>query len=272
MHTTLTDRQERFVLEYLKDQNASAAAARAGYTAKNMAAQGSELMAHPAVRERVRLAMQDLLAELRASALALMKQRVRAAFFDPAKLVRGWEPIPLEELDEETRAVLEVRTVIRKSGRVIHVKQPDRHRALRALEKAYEKLDVLNEKYWARLEREGGVMSLEEIEAMADEEEREREAENAKKSQVLSGGMDEVALAAARIAEKEEGLLGGDGEGREAGVLRGPEIRGQSTFAGEAFAKVIRPQFPALEVRGISEKPGGLSGWEERAGCVAAVG
>ncbi|HEY4371735.1 MAG TPA: terminase small subunit, partial [Burkholderiales bacterium] len=41
MHTTLTDRQERFVLEYLNDQNASAAAARAGYTARNMAAQGS---------------------------------------------------------------------------------------------------------------------------------------------------------------------------------------------------------------------------------------
>ncbi|HEY4374271.1 MAG TPA: hypothetical protein VGN52_20275, partial [Burkholderiales bacterium] len=191
------------------------------------------------------------------------KQRVRAAFFDPAKLVDGWTPRPLEDLDEETRAVLDVRTVMRKNGPTIYVKQPDRHRALRALEKAYEKLEQLNEKYWARLEREGNLMSLEEIEAIADEEEREREAENAKKSRVLSGGVDEVALAAARIAEKEGGLLGGDGEGREAGVLRGPEIRGQSTFASEAFAKVVRPQFPALEGRGIAEKPGVLLGGRE---------
>jgi len=48
MQTPLTDRQERFVFEYLKDQNASAAAERAGYTAKNMASQGNELMNNPA--------------------------------------------------------------------------------------------------------------------------------------------------------------------------------------------------------------------------------
>ena len=58
MHSTpLTFRQERFVVEFLKDQNASAAAARAGYTAKNMASQGNELMRNPAVRERVRVEM-----------------------------------------------------------------------------------------------------------------------------------------------------------------------------------------------------------------------
>ncbi len=80
MHTPLTFRQERFVLEYLKDQNASAAAERAGYTAQNLASQGSELMKNPAVRDRVRIEMQNLLAELRCSALELMKQRMRAAF------------------------------------------------------------------------------------------------------------------------------------------------------------------------------------------------
>ena len=41
MITTLTFRQERFVFEYLKDQNASAATARAGYTARNLASQGN---------------------------------------------------------------------------------------------------------------------------------------------------------------------------------------------------------------------------------------
>ncbi|MDB5805535.1 MAG: Terminase small subunit [Betaproteobacteria bacterium] len=39
----LTHRQERFVFEYLKDQNASAAAC-AGYSAESRASQASELM------------------------------------------------------------------------------------------------------------------------------------------------------------------------------------------------------------------------------------
>ena len=99
MHTPLTFRQERFVLEYLKDQNASAAAARAGYTALNMASQGSELMKMPAVRDRVRVEMASLLAELRCSALELMKQRMRIAFFRVDKMfAHGWEPLPLFKL------------------------------------------------------------------------------------------------------------------------------------------------------------------------------
>ena len=81
MHSPLTDRQERFVLEYLKDHNAGAAAGRAGYTARNLAAQGCELMNNPAVRHRVRAGMQSLLAEMRCSALSLMRHRMRAAFF-----------------------------------------------------------------------------------------------------------------------------------------------------------------------------------------------
>jgi phage terminase small subunit len=167
MQDTLNFRQERFVLEYLKDQNASAAAARAGYTAKNMAQQGSELLNNPAIRERVRAEMQAMLAEIRCSAFALMKQRMRAAFFDAGKLFgSGWDPLDPGELDGETRAAVEVTTVMRKSGPVVRMKQPDRDRALRALEKVHERLDRLNEQHWAKLAREGKVKTLEEIEAM----------------------------------------------------------------------------------------------------------
>jgi len=222
MHAVLTDRQERFVFEYLKDQNASAAAARAGYTAKNLAQQGNELMNNPAVRERVRLEMQSLLAEVRCSALELMKQRMRAAFLDPRKLFsNGWEPLALEELDEETRAALEVSTVMRKNGPVVRVKQMDRSRALRALEKVHERLDRLNEQHWAKLEREGKVMSLAEIDAMDAQEPQASPVDFAKKHQVLSGpaGMQMSRLGAAvaaafqpsgdsRNAEKHQVLSG----------------------------------------------------------------
>ncbi|MDB5807355.1 MAG: hypothetical protein JWN73_4677 [Betaproteobacteria bacterium] len=177
MDTQLTFRQERFVFEYLKDQNASAAAARAGYTAKNLAAQGSELMSNPAVRDRVRMEMQGMLSELRCSAVELMKQRMRAAFFDAGKLLRGWEPIALEELDEETRRAVEVSTIMRKSGPEVRVKQPDRNRALRALEKVLERLERLNAQCYAQLERAGEIPSLEELERMAEEDDARAVAE-----------------------------------------------------------------------------------------------
>jgi phage terminase small subunit len=212
MDTLLTERQERFVFEYLKDQNAGAAAGRAGYTAKNLAQQGSELMNHPAVRDRVRFEMKNLLAEIRCSAVQLMKQRMLAAFFDPAKLVDGWEPIPLEELDAETLAVLEVNTVMRKDGPVIRVRQPDRHRALRALEKAHEKLDALNQKYWAQLARQGKLRSLEEIEAMdagMDAEEAPAPAsEISAEPQVLSGCAPAAVLDPTQFPEMDKVLSG----------------------------------------------------------------
>jgi len=167
MVTTLTFRQERFVFEYLKDQNASAAAQRSGYTAQNMASQGNDLMKNPAVRDRVRIEMQNLLAELRCSALELMKQRMRAAFFRAERMFgEGGEPLAVEEMEAETRQAVEVRTVLRKNGAATYVKQPDRDRALRALEKAHERLERLNEQYYAQLEKAGAVPSLEEIEAM----------------------------------------------------------------------------------------------------------
>ena len=200
MHSTLTDRQERFVIEYLKDQNASAAAGRAGYTARNLAAQGSELMNNPAVRHRVRAGMQSLLAELRCSALSLMRHRMRAAFFRADQMfMHGWEPYALDEMDEDTRRALEVTVTMRKSGPVVRMRQPCRARALRALEKAHETLDRLNEQYYAKLERSGTLPDAQELERLEEEERAEmgQGAEDApadspptrltQKPQVLSG-------------------------------------------------------------------------------------
>jgi len=227
MITTLTFRQERFVLEYLKDQNASAAAARAGYTAKNMASQGSELMKMPAVRDRVRLEMASLLAELRCSALELMKQRARIAFFRVDKLfAQGWEPLPLDQLDEETRQVLEVSTVLRKNGPVTRVKHPDRDKALRALERVHERMDKLNEQYWAKLEKDGLVPGLEEIDAMdGDGVEAQTPAiDISEKHQVLSGL---VADAPCRTASfdrlRTNGVVGGTVNGVAGGSANFPD-------------------------------------------------
>lgn len=93
--TPLTFRQERFVFEFLKDQNASAAAARAGYTARNMAAQGNELMNNPAIRERVRRE-EDLLAAARLGARqSVKKPQVLSGLHLPAA---PFARVPIAEL------------------------------------------------------------------------------------------------------------------------------------------------------------------------------
>jgi phage terminase small subunit len=266
----LTDRQERFIEEYLIDQNASAAAARAGYTARNMAAQGNELMNHPEIRERIRAAMQDYLAELRASAVALMKKRVAAAFFDPIRLLKnGWEPMPVEEMDEETRALVEVRMVMRKSGRVVYVKQPDREKALRALERLHEKMEWLREKEADRLWKAGLCMSLEEIEALDGG--GVEGSENFEKPQEMLGRREGTKSG---FPEKDMVLSGSEDGACEVAGLREPEIRGQSTKSpirpGDI---VVRPQFPAAVAGGsLFEKRGEpmvLSGWAAGAGALA---
>ncbi|HEY4373356.1 MAG TPA: terminase small subunit, partial [Burkholderiales bacterium] len=103
----LNDKQQRFVFEYLKDQNASAAAERAGYAARSRASQANVLMRDPAVRERIRIEMQSLLAELRLSALDLMKERMRVAFFRAGKLFdASGRLLGFEEMEQEVRDAL----------------------------------------------------------------------------------------------------------------------------------------------------------------------
>lgn len=56
----LTDRQRRFVEEYLIDLCAGAAAARAGYSKKTKYQQGSWLLRNPKVHAAIQAAMNDL--------------------------------------------------------------------------------------------------------------------------------------------------------------------------------------------------------------------
>ena len=55
----LTEKQARFVAEYLVDLNASAAARRAGYSAKNSDNIASELLGKTQVREAIAAAMDE---------------------------------------------------------------------------------------------------------------------------------------------------------------------------------------------------------------------
>lgn len=56
---SLTPKQRRFVEEYLVDLNATAAALRAGYSAKTAAQVGYQLLQKPAVQEAIQTATED---------------------------------------------------------------------------------------------------------------------------------------------------------------------------------------------------------------------
>jgi hypothetical protein len=156
MLATLTDRQARFVFEYLLDQNASAAARRAGYSAAGSASQGSALMRDPLVRDCIRIELRGLLADLKVSALDLMRERMKAAFFRASKLFGpGGRVLEMEEMDPDTRDALMVSIDRRGNDPVIRIRQPNRERALAALERVHERLERQSEAYYEKLEFEG---------------------------------------------------------------------------------------------------------------------
>ena len=165
MTDTLTDRQERFVFEYLLDQNATAAAVRAGYSPKTRGAQAAVLMANPAVRDRIVFELRELYASLGVTTFHLLQARARMAYFDPGKLLDAeGKPRPIHQLDEDTRAALTVSYDLRSNGDyTVRLRAPVQHLALAALEKQHER--------FMQLERE----SLEAMRELPEAEETDGE-------------------------------------------------------------------------------------------------
>ena len=135
----LSDRQERFIHEYLLDLNAAAAARRAGYAGSTRGKQAADLMKHPLIRERIDLALAEMFAALDITAMGLMRERARAAFFRAERMFdEAGMLLPLTKMDEGTRAALTVHQDVRPDGKAtLRIRQPDRMKALAALEKAY---------------------------------------------------------------------------------------------------------------------------------------
>jgi len=139
MPRPLNHRQERFIHEYLKDQNASAAAVRAGYSARSKGTHAAALMKHPLIAERIDQALEDMYASLDITAFGLLRQQARVAFFDARKVFdKEGRPRRLDEMDEEVAAVLTVHVDERANGDFVRrLRQPSRAQALGALERRY---------------------------------------------------------------------------------------------------------------------------------------
>ncbi len=117
MKPKLTAKQAAFVVEYMKDKNATQAAIRAGYSAKTAGSIGEENLKKPEIRTAIDTGLAKLAGKVEISAERVLKERARLAFFDPRKLFDGeGRPIPIHLLDDDTAAVINGVDVLQVGG------------------------------------------------------------------------------------------------------------------------------------------------------------
>lgn len=105
----LSARHQRFVAEYLIDQNASAAYKRAGYSAKGNSAEvnAARLLRNAQIREAIEAKLTKTLAKLELTSERVLQEVARIAFFDPRKLFDAQgEPLSITELDDDTAGAI----------------------------------------------------------------------------------------------------------------------------------------------------------------------
>lgn len=82
----LTDKQKRFIDEYLKDLNATQAAIRAGYSEKTAHSIGNENLTKPEIQERIRERQEDLKKRNEITADAVIQELAKIGFMDIGEL------------------------------------------------------------------------------------------------------------------------------------------------------------------------------------------
>jgi phage terminase small subunit len=134
----LTERQRLFVMEYLEDGNATAAAIRAGYSPSRADSQGHRLTRIPLVRSAIE---EGLAARARREKVCrdrILEELARIAFADITDFLRwdrsGVTLRPVDELTrEQTACVAEIVETSGKAGKVVRVKLHGKLPALAAL-------------------------------------------------------------------------------------------------------------------------------------------
>ncbi len=104
----LTQKQERFCIEYTRDGNATRAAIAAGYSPKTAQEQGSRLLSKVIVKSRIKTMTEHLFKDVTIEKSELMLALKRILLFDIRKL---WDSegrrIPINELPAEVALAIE---------------------------------------------------------------------------------------------------------------------------------------------------------------------
>jgi len=135
----LTPKQERFVQEYLVDLNATAAAKRAGYSAKTADRIGPELLGKTCVSQAIQDAQAERQKRTKITQDMVIQECAKLAFFDVRKMFdENGKPLDISQLDEDTAAALvglDVQDVADSDGDYIgYVKKYKMADKLKALE------------------------------------------------------------------------------------------------------------------------------------------
>lgn len=103
----LTEKQKRFVEEYLVDLNATQAAIRAGYSEKTARAVGCENLTKPDIQDAILKGREEQTKRTEVTADRVIQEYARIAFFDPRRLfMDDGKPREICSLDDETAAAL----------------------------------------------------------------------------------------------------------------------------------------------------------------------
>lgn len=112
----LTDKQRRFVDEYLIDLNATQAAVRAGYSENTARSIGSENFGKPAVAEAIAEAQRERAERTGVTADQVVRELARVAFSDLRKVVTGnGHLIDPKDWDDDTAAAIAAVEVVTSS-------------------------------------------------------------------------------------------------------------------------------------------------------------
>jgi phage terminase small subunit len=131
----LTDKQQRFVEEYLKDLNATGAAERAAYSDP---AYGRQLIAFPNVAEAIAKAKKDRAEKVGVEQEDVVRELMLLGFSDMEDFAtwgpEGVDLLSSEGLDEQaSRCVSEVSQTITRDGGTIRLKLHSKTEALKLL-------------------------------------------------------------------------------------------------------------------------------------------
>ena len=145
----LTLKQAAFVEEYAIDLNASAAALRAGYSAKTAGSIGFELLQKPEIAQAIAKRQAKRLERVEVSADRIIAQLAAIAFADPRKLFRDDGSLkPLDEMDDGIRAalVVEVTQGFDQDGNPVQTRKTKMACKLVALDKLCRHLGLFQDK------------------------------------------------------------------------------------------------------------------------------
>ncbi len=133
----LNPRQERFVLEYLKDGNGTRAAIRAGYAASSAAVHAHRLLKNEKVLDKIRAHQDRVQKRNDVTVDKTLRELAELAFFDPIRLFdRKGNLLPLGKMPKGARSAIDFNIESVKGGRkvrIVRVKTAGKMAALTAL-------------------------------------------------------------------------------------------------------------------------------------------